>query len=63
MIAGIDFWQSRLRTERPKDIYQPVPGFPDSLNHIVRGEVPIPGSKYASGGFYIQDEFMAFGIS
>ncbi|HYW95924.1 MAG TPA: TonB-dependent receptor [Bacteroidales bacterium] len=59
-IAGIDLWQRRLSTERLKDIYQPVPGFPDSLNHILRGEVPIPKSRYASGGFYLQDEFMTF---
>ncbi len=61
MIAGIDLWQRRLRTERVKDIEQPVPGFPDSLNHIVRGEIPIPKSRYASGGFYLQDEFHAYG--
>ncbi len=61
MIAGIDLWQRRLTTSRIKDIYQPVPGYPDSLSHIIRGEIPIPSSRYASGGVFIQDEFTAYG--
>ena len=61
MIAGIDLWQRNLRTERVKDIYQPVAGYPDSLNHIIRGEIPIPESRYASGGVFVQDEFRSFG--
>ncbi len=60
VIAGIDLWQRRLKTERVKDVYQPVSGFPDSLMHVVRGEVPIPASKFASGGLFIQDEYKAF---
>lgn len=59
LIAGIDVWQRHLRTEREKRLTQVTK---DSLGNVIstkvtiRGEVPIPDSRFTSGGFYFQDK-------
>jgi hemoglobin/transferrin/lactoferrin receptor protein len=61
LVAGIDFWQRKLNTKREKYIYkeklndigEPV----DTIAQIVRGEKPIPKSRFGSGGVFLQDEF------
>ena len=58
--AGVDLWQRRLRTERRKYIDREVldvQGNPLDTIQIVRGEVPIPDSRFASGGVFFQDQF------
>lgn len=63
MITGIDIWQRNLRTERFKDIYQPIKdeeGAITGTNHIFRAEIPIPETDFRSAGFFLQDEFLAF---
>jgi len=59
-ITGIDVWQRNLRTERFKDINQPVmdtAGNVIGTNNIFRAEIPIPETDYTSGGIFFQDEF------
>jgi len=58
--AGMDAWQRELRTEREKNINQAVKdtaGNIITVNHIVRGEIPIPETKFSSLGWFVQDEF------
>ncbi len=63
LIAGIDIWQRHLKTEREKKITQVEK---DSLGNIistsqtVRGEIPIPDSRFTSIGFYFQDQVRLF---
>jgi len=60
LTAGVDLWQRRLRTERQKYINREVldqQGIPLDTIRIVRGEVPIPDSRFASGGVFLQDQF------
>lgn len=62
LIAGIDVWRRNLRTERYKDIYQPVKdeeGNVIGTNHIFRAEIPIPETDFTSGGLFLNDEFYA----
>jgi outer membrane receptor protein involved in Fe transport len=60
LIAGLDVWQRSLETEREKSVFQAVK---DSLgnvirtDHTIRGELPIPASRFTSGGVFIQDRF------
>ena len=60
IIAGIDLWQRELNTQREKHIRQEVlDDNEDPLDtiQIIRGEKPIPESKFGSGGIFLQDEF------
>ncbi len=60
LIAGIDLWQRDLETEREKTIIKPVTdtaGNVTGTTTTIVGEVPIPDALFASGGFYLQDEF------
>ena len=58
IIGGIDVWQRYLKTKREKTITQTIK---DSIGNItgntitVRGEVPIPDSRFTSAGLYFQD--------
>ncbi len=59
-VAGIDLWQRELVTSREKYITQEV--LDDfqmvvATLDIVRGEKPIPDSKFGSAGIFVQDEF------
>jgi len=59
LTAGVDLWQRRLSTERQKYINREVldqQGNPLDTIRIVRGEVPIPDSRFASGGVFFQDQ-------
>lgn len=58
VIAGLDYWQRQVRTTREKYITQEI--LDDFYNviqtlELVRGEKPIPDSRFSSGGFFIQD--------
>jgi hemoglobin/transferrin/lactoferrin receptor protein len=60
LIAGIDVWQRHLRTERERNIRQPIldgEGNISGYNLITVGEIPIPQSWYRSAGLFLQDEF------
>ena len=62
-VTGIDLWSRNLRTERYKDVYQPVKDSAGNLirtNHIFRAEIPIPETDFTSGGLFIQDNFKPF---
>jgi hemoglobin/transferrin/lactoferrin receptor protein len=65
LIAGIDIWQRKLKTEREKFIRKEVFATDSLVNPVdtidlVRGETPIPESEYTSGGIFFQDEVMLF---
>jgi outer membrane receptor protein involved in Fe transport len=65
LIAGIDLWQRKLKTDREKYIRKEVFATDSLVNpldtiDIVRGETPIPESEYTSGGIFFQDEIMLF---
>lgn len=63
LITGFDIWRRNLRTERYKDIYQPLmdsEGNSIGTNHIFRAEIPIPETDFTSGGIFLNDEFYAF---
>ncbi len=60
LVAGIDLWQRELVTSREKYITQEVlDDFQMVVKtlEIVRGEKPIPDSKFGSAGLFVQDEF------
>lgn len=62
LIAGMDVWKRNLRTERYRDIYQPVTDTEGNIigsNHIFRAEVPIPETDFNSAGLFLNDEFYA----
>ncbi|MCK4661729.1 MAG: TonB-dependent receptor [Bacteroidales bacterium] len=59
LIFGIDAWQRKMVSKREKHIKIEVL---DSLgnvlatNNLIKGEVPVPDSKFKSAGLFIQDE-------
>ncbi len=58
--AGIDLWQRRLRTQRQKYIQRETlndQGQPVDTTQIIRGEKPIPDSRFQSAGIFVQDRF------
>jgi len=59
LIAGIDVWGRKLRTDREKYIRVEVLN-PDNeiilTNHLERGETPIPSSSFHSAGIFLQNE-------
>lgn len=60
LVAGLDLWQRKLITSREKYITQEVlDDFQMVVKtlEIIRGEKPIPDSKFGSAGLFIQDEF------
>lgn len=63
LIGGIDLWQRKLKTEREKYITREIldgTGTPVDTMNIVKGETPIPKSKFGSAGLFLQDEFFLF---
>ncbi len=61
LIAGMDYWQRKLETEREKHIRMEMldtEGQVVAVNSLVRGEVPVPTSFFRSGGLFIQDEVL-----
>jgi len=59
LIAGLDIWSRTLRTARTKYIKSEVlnpAGVVVKTNHLVRGETPIPKSRFSSAGMFLQDE-------
>lgn len=59
LIAGIDTWSRKLTTERTKKIRVEVinpSGTVVATNNLVRGETPIPESRFTTGGLFVQDE-------
>ena len=58
-IAGIDFWERKLTTEREKYITVEILNPQGNIlktNNIERGETPIPESGFSSTGLFFQDE-------
>ncbi len=58
-IAGIDIWGRKLTTEREKYITVDVLNPQNEIiqtNELVRGETPIPESRFNSAGLFLQNE-------
>lgn len=63
LVAGVDLWQRKLLTSREKFITQEVLDDFHMLVKtfdIVRGEKPIPDSRFGSLGLFVQDEISLF---
>jgi hemoglobin/transferrin/lactoferrin receptor protein len=59
LAAGIDLWQRELITSREKYITQEILDDFDMIINtldIMRGEKPIPDSRFGSAGLFLQDE-------
>jgi hemoglobin/transferrin/lactoferrin receptor protein len=58
-IAGVDVWGRKLSTNREKYITVEVLNPQDNIlkiNHLERGETPIPESRFNSAGLFFQNE-------
>jgi hemoglobin/transferrin/lactoferrin receptor protein len=59
LIAGVDLWSRSLSTKREKFIRVNVFDPQGNLlitNNLVRGEIPNPGSTFASAGIFVHNE-------
>ena len=63
LVAGIDLWQRKLATSREKHITQEIMDDFDMVINtldVIRGEDPIPDSRFGSTGLFVQDEVNLF---
>ncbi len=63
LTAGIDLWERKLETEREKYIQIEVLDTDGSVlatNQLIKGESPIPSSRFGSAGVYFQDKIEMF---
>jgi hemoglobin/transferrin/lactoferrin receptor protein len=57
LIVGYDLWQRNLETQRTRHILQETldqEGSATSSVNLIRGETPIPSSRFRSGGIFTQ---------
>ena len=62
LLIGVDLWRRDLRTEREKQILievLDVEGNVVAENNLVRGELPIPDSRFNSVGLFMHEEWQA----